>query len=140
MDIDKAREFVRGNHRAVMATRTGDGNQPPQIQQSPVLVAVDDAGRFVVSSRETAYKTKNLRVDPWTQLCVLNDRFFGDWLYVEGRAEVVSLPEAIDPLVDYFRSINGEHDDWDDYRAAMEKEKRVAIRIGATRAGPDRAG
>jgi PPOX class probable F420-dependent enzyme len=135
MDIDKAREFVRRNHRAVLATRTATG-----IQQSPVLVAVDDAGRIVVSSRETAYKTKNLRRDPWLQLCVLQDTFFGNWIWVEGEAEIVSLPDAMEPLVDYFRAISGEHDDWDDYRAAMEREKRVAIRFEPRRAGPDHEG
>ncbi len=136
MDIDKARDFVRRNHRAVLATRTEGGG----IQQSPVLAAVDDEGYLVVSSRETAYKTRNVRRDPWAQLCVLNDGFFGDWVYVEGRATVVSLPDAMGPLVDYYRNISGEHDDWDDYRAAMEREKRVAIRIEPERAGPDRQG
>jgi PPOX class probable F420-dependent enzyme len=136
MDIDKAVEFARHNHRAVIATRTANGG----IQQSPVMVTVDGEGRLVVSSRETAYKTKNLRRDPWVQLCVLNDGFFGDWIYVEGRADVVSLPDAMEPLVEYFRSISGEHSDWDDYRAAMQREKRVAIRIEPERAGPDRQG
>jgi PPOX class probable F420-dependent enzyme len=134
MDIDKAVEFVRANHRAVLATRTTDG-----IQQSPVLVGVHD-DRLVVSSRETAFKTKNLRRDPWAQLCVLNDGFFGDWVYVEGRADVIPLPDAMDLLVEYYRNISGEHDDWDGYRAAMEREKRVAILITPVRAGPDRAG
>jgi PPOX class probable F420-dependent enzyme len=84
MDLDSAREFVRTHHRAVLATRSSSG-----IQQSPVLVGVDDEGRLTVSSRETAFKTKNLRRDPWAQLCVLNDGFFGDWIYVEGEVEVV---------------------------------------------------
>jgi PPOX class probable F420-dependent enzyme len=136
MEIDKAVAFARHNHRAVIATRTSTGG----IQQSPVHVAVDDEGRLVVSSRETAYKTKNLRRDPWVQLCVLNDGFFGDWVYVEGRADVVSLPEAMEPLVAYYRSIAGEHEDWDDYRAAMERDKRVVIRIEPQRAGPDHHG
>ena len=94
----------------------------------------------MVSSRETAYKTKNLRRDPWAQLCLLTDKFFGTWYYVEGEAEVVSLPEAKEPLVDYYRRAAGEHDDWDDYRAGLVREQRVLIRITATRAGPDRAG
>ncbi len=135
MDLDRARDFVGTHHRAVLATRTGDG-----IQQSPVLVAVDGSGRLVVSSRETAYKTRNLRRDPWAQLCVIPEGFFGDWIYVEGTAEVVSLPDAMEPLVDYYRGISGEHDDWDGYRAAMESERRVAIVIEPTRAGPDRSG
>lgn len=110
------------------------------IQQSPVLVAVDDEGRFVVSTREAAYKTKNLRRDPWAQLLLLNDGFFGDWYLVEGRAEVVSLPDALDGLVDYYRRAAGEHDDWDAYRAEMRRQQRVLVRITAERAGPDRQG
>ena len=135
MDLDKARDFVRRHHHAVLATRASHG-----VQQTPVLVGVDDGGKLVVSSRETAYKTANLRRDPWAQLCVLPDSFFGDWIYVEGEGEVVSLPEAMEGLVDYYRGISGEADDWDDYRAAMERERRVLIRITPTRAGPDRSG
>jgi PPOX class probable F420-dependent enzyme len=135
VDIDRVREFTRRHHRAVLATRTRAG-----IQQSPVLVAVDDDGRFVVSSRETAYKTKNLRRDPWAQLCVLTEKFFGTWYFVEGQAAVVSLPEAMEPLVDYYRRAAGEHDDWEDYRRTMEAERRVLIRITPRRAGPDHRG
>jgi PPOX class probable F420-dependent enzyme len=134
MDLDRAIDFVRDNHRAVLATRTADG-----IQQSPVLVGVHDYGRLVVSSREAAYKTRNLRRDPWAQLLVMNDGFFGDWLYVEGETEVVSLPDAMDALVEYYRNISGETD-WDDYRAGMEREHRVALLITPTKAGPDRSG
>ncbi len=135
MDLDRAREFARHHHRAVMATRTPSG-----IQQSPVLAAVDAEGRFVVSSRETAYKTRNLRRDPWAQLCIFTDAFFGTWYYVEGEAEVLSLPEAMDPLVDYYERAAGELEDEDAYRASMEKERRVLLRISAAKAGPDRQG
>jgi PPOX class probable F420-dependent enzyme len=136
MELDAAREFARTNHRAVMATRTEGGG----IQQSPVTVAVDDRGRFVVSSRETAYKTRNLRRDPWAQLCIFTDSFFGEWIYVEGSTEITTLPEAMEGLVDYYRRVSGEHDDWDDYREAMRRDRRVLLHIDATRAGPDRKG
>jgi PPOX class probable F420-dependent enzyme len=135
MDLDEARAFMRENHRAVLATRRGDG-----IQQSPVLVAVDGEGRTIVSSRETAYKVKNLRRDAWAQLCVFTERFFGAWIYAEGRAEVVSLPEAMDPLIDYYKRFPDDNPDWDDYRARMERERRVLVRIELERAGPDRSG
>lgn len=135
MDLDRARDFVRDHHRAVLATRTSRG-----IQQSPVLVGVDDSGRLTVSSRETAYKTTNLRRDPWAQLCVLADEFFGEWVYVEATAQVLSLPDAMDGLVAYYRSTNGEHDDWDAYREAMTEERRVLIVLTPGRAGPDRQG
>ena len=136
MDLERAREFVRRHHRAVLATRTAGGG----IQQSPVLVGVDNDGVFTVSSRETAFKTKNLRRDPWAQLCAFPDGFFGDWVYVEGEAQVLPLPDAMEPLVDYYRQVAGEHDDWDEYRTGMQREQRVLIAIHARRAGPDRSG
>jgi PPOX class probable F420-dependent enzyme len=135
MDLDQAREFVRNHHRAVLATRSASG-----VHQTPVLVGLDEEGRLTVSSRETAFKTRHVRADPWVQLCVLQDSFFGEWVYVEGEAEVVSLPEAMEPLVEYYRGISGEADDWEDYRAAMERDRRVIIRVTARRAGPDRQG
>jgi PPOX class probable F420-dependent enzyme len=136
MDLDEAREVVREQHRAVLATIRNDGS--PQL--SPVLVAVDDDGHALVSTRETAMKVRNLRRDPRLWLCVLPDGFFGRWVQLEGRAEIVSLPDAMDGLVDYYRRTAGEHDDWDDYRAAMRREQRVLLRVTLTRAGPDRSG
>ena len=136
MDLDAAREHVRSNGHAVLATMRGDGT--PQL--SPVLALVDGEDRVVVSSRETAYKVKNLRRSPTAWLCVFPDRFYGPWVQVEGDVEVVSLPEAMDLLVDYYRRGSGEHPDWDEYRAAMEREQRCLIRVALTRAGPDRSG
>jgi PPOX class probable F420-dependent enzyme len=136
VDLDEARAVIREQHRAVLATIRDDGTP----QMSPVLVAVDDEGRALVSTREPALKVRNLRRDPRLWLCVLADGFFGRWVQVEGRAEIVSLPEAMDGLVDYYRRLSGEHDNWDDYREAMRRERRVLLRVTLTRAGPDRAG
>jgi len=136
MDLDAARDFLRNNHRAVITSRRANGD--PQL--SPVMCGIDAAGRIVVSTRETALKVKNLRRDPRASLCVLNDGFFGDWIQVDGTAEIVSLPEAMDLLIEYYRSLAGEHPDWDEYRAAMEQERRVLVRIDIERAGPDRSG
>jgi PPOX class probable F420-dependent enzyme len=133
---EQAREFLRHHHRAVMATFRADGR--PQL--SPVLATIDGSGRVVVSTREPSMKVRNLRRDPRISLCLLNDGFFGDWTQVEGQAEIVGLPDAMDPLVDYYRSISGEHPDWDDYRAAMTRERRVVVRFEITRAGPTVAG
>jgi PPOX class probable F420-dependent enzyme len=94
----------------------------------------------IVSSREAAIKTKNVRRDPRAWLCVIPDGFFGRWVQVEGQAEVVSLPEAMEPLIGYYRLISGEHPDWDDYRAAMIRERRVIVRMTIDRAGPDISG
>jgi PPOX class probable F420-dependent enzyme len=136
MDLDAARDFVRRNPRAVMSTRRASGD--PQL--SPVVIAVDDEGRLLVSSRETAFKVKNLRRDPRVSFCFLNEGFYGEWIQVDGRAEIVSLPAAMELLVDYYRRLSGEHPDWDDYRAAMEHERRVVVRVAVERAGPDRSG
>jgi PPOX class probable F420-dependent enzyme len=136
MQLERAREFIRVNHRAVLATNRSDGR--PQL--SPVTAGVGADGRVLISTRESAIKTKNLARDPRASLCVMNDGFFGDWIQAEGTAELIRLPEAMDLLVDYYRRISGEHPDWDDYRNAMRRDRRVIVAITLTRAGPDRSG
>lgn len=135
MDLDQARDILSMQHRAVLATLKED--RAPQM--SPVLVTVDD-GAAVVSTRQTAYKVRNIRRDPRVWLCVLPDSFFGQWIQVEGTATIVELPDAMDGLVDYYRRISGEHPNWDEYRDAMRAEQRVMLRIHLVHAGPDRAG
>jgi PPOX class probable F420-dependent enzyme len=136
MEISEALEFIRSNHRGVLVT-LGPGGR---IQTSPVTAGVDQGDHVVVSSRETAYKVKNLLRDPRATYCGFNDGFFGSWVQVDGTVEVVHLPEAMEPLVDYYRAVSGEHPDWDDYRGAMERDRRVIIRLAVERAGPSRAG
>lgn len=136
MDIEGAREFIRQNHRGVLVTRRANGS----VQASPVLAGVDKDGAITISTRETARKVHNLRRDPRTSYCGFTDRFYGDWLQVDGSAEVLSLPAAMEPLVDYYRSIRGEHEDWESYRAAMAEERRVLVRITIERVGPQRSG
>jgi PPOX class probable F420-dependent enzyme len=131
-----ARRFVESNHRAVLITRRSGGG----LQTSPVLVGVDGEGKLVISTREAAYKTRNLRRDPTAVLCVFADGFFGRWMQIEGTAQVVALPEAMDGLVDYYRRISGEHPDWDDYRRAMQQQQRVLVRVSIDTVGPTRAG
>jgi PPOX class probable F420-dependent enzyme len=136
MDIDAARAYLRANHHSVLITRKHDGSPQP----SPVVHGVDAAGRVAISSREPAYKVRNLRRDPRVSLCAFPDAFFGKWVVVEGRATIISLPDAMEPLVDLYRQVAGEHADWDDYRSAMERERRVVIAVEIDRAGPDVAG
>ncbi|MBL7498581.1 PPOX class F420-dependent oxidoreductase [Frankia sp. CNm7] len=136
MDADAAREFVRENHRAVLATRRRDGG--PQL--SPVTVGVADDGLIIISSRLTAYKVRNIQRDPAVELCVLNDGFFGAWAQISGQADIVELPAAMDGLIAYYRGISGEHPDWDDYRAAMVRDQRCLIRVTIESAGPSRSG
>jgi PPOX class probable F420-dependent enzyme len=133
VEIAAAQDFVRQHHRAVLATYHADG----RAQLSPVTCGLDTAGRIVVSTRETAVKTRNVRRNPRVSMVVLRDEFFGQWVLVEGQADVLSLPGAMEPLVDYYRSVSGEHPDWADYRAAMLRDQRVLLRVTIERAGPD---
>jgi PPOX class probable F420-dependent enzyme len=136
VDIGRATDFIVGHPRAVLATTRADGR--PQL--SPVVAAVDADGRVLISTRETAIKAKNLARDPRATLCVINDGFFGEWVQVEGNADLVHLPAALPLLEDYYRRISGEHPDWEDYRAAMRRDKRLIVRITIDRAGPDVSG
>ncbi len=136
MDIGRATSFLSTHPRAIFATMRSDGR--PQL--SPVVVAVDDDGRVLISTRETAIKAKNVARDPRASVCVINDGFFGEWIQAEGNAELIHLPEAMPILEDYYRRISGEHPDWDDYREAMRRDKRLIIRIAIDRAGPDVSG
>jgi PPOX class probable F420-dependent enzyme len=132
MSPDDAREFVASNHRAVLITHRSSGG----LQTSPVLVGVDDEGKAVISTSEAASKTRNLRRDPTAVLCVLSDDFLGPWIRIEGTAQIVSLPQAMAGLVDYYRGISGGHPDWDDYRRAMQDQHRVLLRVSIDAVGP----
>ena len=136
MDVGRAASFLSSHPRAILATIRSDGR--PQL--SPVLVAVDDDGRVLVSTRETAIKAKNLAKKPRAALCGINEAFFGEWIQAEGDAELIHLPDALPILEDYYRRISGEHPDWADYRAAMHREQRLIVRITIDRAGPDVSG
>ena len=125
MNLDEARQFLRENHRAILSTFRADGR--PQL--SPVAVGVDAEGRAVVSSRETAFKVKNLRRDPRASVCVVSDNWYGGWLQADGTASIVSLPEAMDLLIDYYRRLAGEHSDWAEYRASMVADRRVVLTL-----------
>ena len=132
MTPDEAREFVADNHRAVMITHRSAGG----LQTSPVTVGIDSDGKVVISSRETAYKVRNLRRHPTATLCVFTDNFFGPWIHIDGTAEIVPLPQAMDGLIDYYRRISGEHPDWDEYRQAMVDQGKCLIRVTIDRWGP----
>jgi len=136
MTAEEAGKFIAAHHRGVLATQRADGR--PQL--SPVTCNVDTEGRVIISTRETAVKTRNLRRDPRASLCVFKDGFFGEWVQVEGTAEIIPLPEAMELLVDYYRSTSGEHSDWADYRAAMVRDRRVIVRFPIERAGPNISG
>jgi PPOX class probable F420-dependent enzyme len=123
-----ARAFLADHHRCVLATRRADGS--PHL--SLVVAAVTDDGRIAISTRAPSHKARNLRRDPAAGLLVMSDEFFGPWLQVDGTAEVVDLPEAMDGLEAVYRAVAGEHPDWDDFRRAMVAEERVVLLITVT--------
>ncbi len=132
VDRDAMLDFVRPRHRAILVTHRSDGS--PQL--SPVTCGVDDAGRLVISTYPERAKTANARRNPAVSVCLLSDDFNGPYVQLDGRVEVLDMPEALDGLVDYFRCISGEHPDWDDYRAAMARQNKSLLRITIERWGP----
>ncbi len=125
-------EFVRPRHHCLLVTSRGDGT--PQI--SPVTSGIDAEGRLVISSYPERAKTRNAKRDPAVSACILSDEFNGAWVQLDGRAEVLDMPDALEGLVDYFRSISGEHPDWDEYRQAMVRQDKSLIRVTIERWGP----
>ncbi|GAA3639834.1 PPOX class F420-dependent oxidoreductase [Streptomyces fenghuangensis] len=130
--LDELLDFVRPRHRAVLLTRRADGSP----QGSPVSCGVDGAGRIVVSTYPERAKTRNARRDPAVSVIVLSEDFDGPWVQVDGTAEVLDVPEAVEPLVEYYRAIAGEHPDWDEYREAMVRQGKSLLRITPVRWGP----
>lgn len=129
-------EFVEPRHQAILSTIRRDGT----TQMSPNAMGVDDSGRLVISTYPHRAKVHNIRRNPEVSVCVLSDDFGGEWVQIDGTAEVLDLPEALEPLVDYFRCIAGEHSDWDEYRQAMVKQGKSLIRITIERWGPVASG
>jgi PPOX class probable F420-dependent enzyme len=136
VDLAALLDFVRPRHHAILLTVRADGSP----QASPVTCGVDAAGRIVVSTYPERAKTVNARRAGRATVVVLSDDFAGPWVQVDGVAEVLDLPDSVEPLVEYFRSISGEHPDWDEYRAAMERDRRVIVRVTVTRVGPSVSG
>jgi PPOX class probable F420-dependent enzyme len=133
IEIDKAKEFLTKHHWGILATRRKNGN----LQMSPVTVGLDDQGRAIISSRETAYKVNNLRRDPRAALCAITSSFHGEgWVQINGKAEVISLPQALATLVYLQRQAYGEHKNWPEFHERMARERRVIIRINIENVGP----
>lgn len=133
MDSEEALEYLRSHHHSVLITRRRDGEPNP----TPVVHGVDDQGRVVISSREPAFKVRNLRADPRAVLCAFPDEFFGRWVQVRGTASIIPMPDALPGLEALYRQVQGEHPDWDEYRAAMERDRRVIVAITPESFGPD---
>jgi PPOX class probable F420-dependent enzyme len=129
---DELDEWLRSRHRAVVVTRRSDGGD----QTSPVTLGIDAQGRLLVSTYPERAKVANIRKHPRIAMCVLSEDFDGPWVHVEGDAEVLDLPDALDPLCEYFRSISGEHPDWDEYKEAMAEQGKCLVRLEIDHWGP----
>ena len=133
VEIERAKEFLQEHHRGILATRRKNGN----LQMSPVTVGLDSVGRAIISSRETAYKVNNLRRDPRAALCAITSSFHGEgWVQINGAAEIISLPHALDILTYLQRQAYGEHKSWPEFHERMARERRVIIRINIESVGP----
>lgn len=125
-------EFLSSRHRALVITTRSDGRP----QASPVASGIDAEGRIVISTYPERAKARNARRDSRVSVVVLSDEWNGPWVQVEGVAEVLDLPEAMEPLVEYFRCISGEHPDWDEYREAMRQQGKSLLRVTIESWGP----
>ncbi len=132
VDREQMLEFVRPRHKLTLVTTRRDGR--PQL--SPVTGGVDAEGRVVISTYPGRAKTANLRRDPRTSVLVHGDEWDDAYVQLDGTAEVIEMPEAVEPLVDYYRSIAGEHPDWEEYREAMASQGKSLIRVTIERWGP----
>jgi PPOX class probable F420-dependent enzyme len=129
---DELVEFIRPRHKGTLVTTRSDGRP----QMSPVSCGVDDEGRIVVSTYPRRAKANNARRDPRVSILIHSDDWNDPYVQVDGTAEVIDMPEAVEPLVEYFRCISGEHPDWDEYRQAMREQDKSLIRITIERWGP----
>ncbi|MBW0102678.1 PPOX class F420-dependent oxidoreductase [Pseudonocardia sp. KRD291] len=128
VERDELLEFVRPRHRMILLTTRSDGG----VQGSPVTGGVDDQGRVVIATYPERAKSNNVARAGRAAVVVLSDEFNGAWVQVDGDAELITLPDAVEPLVDYFRAISGEHSDWDEYRQAMRDQGKALIRVTPT--------
>ncbi|MBR7838185.1 PPOX class F420-dependent oxidoreductase [Actinospica durhamensis] len=124
--------FLRPRHNGLVITRRADGSP----QASPVTCGVDEQGRIVVATYPQRAKARNARRDPRVGIVVLSDAFGDAWVQVDGTAELIDATEDVEPLVEYFRCIAGEHSDWDEYRAAMVEQGKTLLRITPEHWGP----
>ncbi|MEJ8635984.1 MULTISPECIES: PPOX class F420-dependent oxidoreductase [Streptomyces] len=132
VELDELLDFVRPRHRAILLTARADGSP----QGSPLTCGVDDSGRIVMSTYPERAKTRNAKRNARVSVIVLSDDWDGPWVQIDGDAEVIDAPDSVEPLVEYFRNISGEHPDWAEYREAMRKQGKSIIRVTPVRWGP----
>lgn len=129
-------DFIRPRHRGVLLTTRRDGWPQSSLVSMGLTEPTNGPSQIVVSSYPERAKIHNLRRNPRASVVVQSDEWNGEWVQVDGTAEVIDIPEALDGLCDYFRVISGEHPDWDEYRAAMIAQGKCLIRLEIERWSP----
>lgn len=137
MEIANAQKFLRDNHHGVLVTRKKDSS----LQMTLVSPVIDAEGKVIITSRESTYKVKNIRRNPQISLLVYGDQFSGsNYIQIDGRAEVVPHPKAMDIVLNWHRQIRGEPSSWDEVREKMKAEGRIAMRVTIEKVGPQQKG
>ena len=133
MEISYAKGFLKNNHHGCLVTRKKDGSLQMTLV-SPVLGA---DGNVIITARDTTYKVKNIKRNPQVSLLVYGDTFHGsNYIQIDGKAEVIPHPAAMDIVLDWHRKIRGEPASWDEIRQKTLAEGRIVIRVNIEKVGP----
>ncbi len=133
MEISEAKNFLKTAHHGCLVTRKKDGSLQMTLV-SPVLGA---DGNVIITARDNTYKVKNIKRNPQVSLLVYGDKFHGsNYIQIDGKAEVIPHPAAMDIVLDWHRKIRGEPDSWDEIRKKTLAEGRIAIRVNVEKVGP----
>lgn len=133
MEIADAQEFLKQNHRGVLVARKKDGS----LQMALVSPTIDADGKVIITSRDSTYKVKNIRRNPQISLLVFGEQFNGSkYIQIEGKAEIIEHPRAMDIVLDWHRQIRGEPADWEEVRKKTLAEGRIAMRVTIEKVGP----
>lgn len=137
MEIAEAKKFLRDNHHGVLVARKRDGS----LQMTLVSPVIDAEGKVIITARDTTYKVKNIKRDPRVSLLVYGDQFHGsNYIQIDGKAEVLPLPQAMDIVLDWHRQIRGEPKSWEEIREKTLSEGRIAIKVTIEKVGPQNRG
>ncbi len=133
MEISEAREFLKNHHRGCLVTRKKNGS----LQMTLVSPGLDVGGGAIITARDRTYKIKNIKRNPQISLLVFGDEFHGsNYIQIDGKAEIVPHPEAMDIVLNWYRQIHGEPKSWQEVREKILAEGRVAIRVTIEKVGP----
>ena len=133
MEIAEAQEFLKHNHHGVLVARKKDGS----LQMTLVSPVIGIDGKVIITARDTTYKVKNIKRNPQISLLVYGEKFNGsNYIQIDGKAEVIPHPQAMDIVLDWHRQIRGEPKSWEEIRQKTLAEGRLAIRVTIEKVGP----